>query len=108
MSAAAPAPAVLNSGESLITRESFSMSKTALIRIRFSDGTQMELPENESVQVVIDGPGDKPKEGWARLNGDKTPALYGKANKLRAAALTQGQQMMTFRGVLLIDGARRV
>ena len=36
------------------------MSKTSLIRIRFSDGTTMELPENESVQVVIDGPGDKP------------------------------------------------
>ena len=84
------------------------MSKTSLIRIRFSDGTTMELPENESVQVVIDGPGDRPKEGWTRLNGDKTPALFGKSNKVRAAALAQGQHMMTFRGVLLIEGARRV
>ena len=84
------------------------MPKVSLIRIRFSDGTQMELPENESVQVVIDGPGDKPKDGWTRLNGDKKPALYGKANKVRAAALAQGQHMMTFRGVLLIEGARRV
>ena len=84
------------------------MSRTPLIRIRFSDGTQMELPENESVQVVIDGPGEMPKDGWARLNGDTTPALYGKANKVRAAALAQGQQMMTFRGVLTIEGARRV
>jgi hypothetical protein len=84
------------------------MTKTPLIRILFSDETQMELPENESVQVILDGPGDKPKEGWTRLNGDKTPALYGSAKKVRAAALTQGQKMMTFRGVLLIEGARRV
>ena len=78
------------------------------MRIHFSDGTSMDLPENDSVQIVSAGPSDTAKDGWPKITGDATPALYGKLNKTRAAALTQGQHMVTFRGVLLIDGARRI
>ncbi len=84
------------------------MSKSPAVRIHFSDGTSMDLPENDSVQIVSAGPSDTPKDGWPKINGDATPALYGKLNKTRAAALTQGQHMVTFRGLLLIDGARRI
>jgi len=83
------------------------MSKTPIMRVRLSDDTTLELPENEVVQVVTAGPGDKPQEGWQRLNADKTPALFGKVAKVRAAALTQGQHLMTYRGIFLIEGARR-
>ena len=84
------------------------MARVPSVRIHFSDGTSMDLPENDSVQVVTAGPESAPKEGWQKLSGDATPVLYGKLNKTRAAALTQGQHMVTFRGLLLIDGARRI
>jgi hypothetical protein len=80
--------------------------KAQVIRVRLTDETTLELPENEVVQVVTAGPGNKPQEGWQRI-GDKTPAIYGKVSKLRATALTPGQQLVTFRGVLTIESARR-
>jgi hypothetical protein len=84
------------------------MPKAPQIRVRFSDGTSMDMPETEAVQVVTAGPGPKAEEGWTRLNPDAKPALFGKVAKVRATALKSGQQMMTFRGVLQIDGARRI
>ena len=83
------------------------MSKAQMIRVRFSDETTIELPENEVVQVVTAGPSETAKEGWQRI-GDKTPALFGKLAKVRATALTQGQHLVTYRGLLLIEAARRV
>lgn len=84
------------------------MAKVTQIRVRFSDGTSMDLPETESVQVVTAGPSETAEEGWTRINPDAKPALFGKVSKLRATALAPGQHLMTFRGVLLIDGARRI
>jgi hypothetical protein len=84
------------------------MPKTPMIRVLFNDGTSMEMLENEAVQVVVQGPSDKEAEGWQRLNPDAKPAMFGKLSKVRAAALARGQHMMTFRGLLQIDVARRV
>jgi hypothetical protein len=84
------------------------MPKPPSIRVRFSDGTSMDLPENEPVQIVTAGPSEKQEEGFQRLNPDAKPALFGRVNKVRAAALARGQHLITFRGILLIDGARRV
>lgn len=84
------------------------MVKAPSMRIHFTDGTSMDLPDTDSVQIVTAGPDATAQEGWTRLNGDSTPALYGKLMKSRAAALKQGQKLLTFRGVLEVDGARRV
>jgi len=84
------------------------MTRVSMIRVRLSDETTLELPENEVVQVVTAGPSETQKEGWQRLNADKTPALFGTLSKVRAAALSQGQHIVTFRGVLQIEAARRV
>ncbi|MDZ4869882.1 MAG: hypothetical protein SGI91_21365 [Alphaproteobacteria bacterium] len=84
------------------------MAKAPMIRVLFNDGTSMEVPENEAVQVVSQGPSETETEGWQRLNPDAKPALFGKLNKVRAAALARGQHMMTFRGLLQVDVARRV
>jgi hypothetical protein len=84
------------------------MSKTPMIRVLFNDGTSMEMPENEAIQVVVQGPSDKETEGWQRLNPNAKPPVFGKLGKVRAAALARGQHMMTFRGLLQIDVARRV
>ena len=84
------------------------MPKGQMIRVRLSDESTLELPENEVVQVVTAGPGEKPQEGWTRVNPDATPALFGRLAKVRAAALAQGQHLVTFRGVLQIESARRV
>src|SRR5262245_56412421 len=84
------------------------MAKAPQIRLRFSDGTSMDLPEMEPVQVVTQGPSETAEEGWQRLNPDAKPAMFGKVSKVRAAALARGQHLMTFRGLLLIDGARRI
>ncbi len=81
--------------------------RVQLIRVRLSDQTTLEMPENELVQVVTAGPGDAPKEGWHRLS-DKGPALFGTTSKVRAAALAAGQHIVTFRGVVQVEGARRV
>lgn len=78
-----------------------------MIRIRLSDASTLELPENEVVQVVTEGPADKPQEGWVRVNPDATPAQFGRVAKLRAVALTQGQQLVTYRGVFAIESTRR-
>lgn len=84
------------------------MTKTPMIRVRFSDETSMDLPETEIVQVVTQGPSEKQEEGFTKVSGDAKPALFGKVNRVRATALQTGQHMVTFRGVLLIEGARRV
>ncbi|MBL8781637.1 MAG: hypothetical protein JNL06_11935 [Alphaproteobacteria bacterium] len=84
------------------------MSKTPMIRVQFSDGTSMDVPENETVQVVVQGPSETETEGSQRLNPDAKPAVFGKLSKVRAAALARGQHMKTFRGLLQIDVARRV
>lgn len=78
------------------------------MRILFTDGTSMDLPENDTVQVVLAGPETNPQEGWTRLNGDATPAQFGKVSKSRAASLKQGQKVQTFRGILQVEGARRM
>ena len=83
------------------------MPKGQMIRVRLSDETTLELPENEVVQVVTAGPSEKPQEGWSRVNPDATPALFGRLAKVRAAALAQGQHLVTFRGVLQIESMRR-
>jgi hypothetical protein len=82
------------------------MPKAQVIRVRLSDETTIELPENEVVQIVTAGPGAKPQEGWQRI-GDTSPAIYGKLAKVRATALTPGQHLVTFRGVLAVESARR-
>ena len=82
------------------------MPKAQVIRVRLSDESTIELPENELVQVVTAGPGAKAEEGWQRI-GDNTPAVYGKLGKVRATALSPGQKMVTFRGVLTVESARR-
>lgn len=84
------------------------MPKAQLIRVRLSDETTLELAENEAVQVVTAGPSEKEQEGWQRINPDQKPALFGRLLKVRAAALAQGQHIVTFRGVLQIESARRV
>jgi len=84
------------------------MTKLPSVRVHFTDGTSLVLPENDSVEVVLAGPEEKPQEGWMRLNGDATPAQFGKVLKSRAASLKQGHKVLTFRGVLQVDGARRV
>ena len=84
------------------------MVKAPSVRIHFTDGTSMDLPENDSIQLVTAGPEGTPQEGWTRLNGDSTPAQFGKLMKSRPAVLKQGQKLLTFRGVLEVDGARRV
>jgi len=83
------------------------MPKGQMIRVRLSDASTLELPENEVVQVVTEGPGEKAQEGWVRINPDEKPALYGRVAKMRAVALAQGQQLVTYRGVFAIESARR-
>ena len=82
------------------------MPKAQVIRVRLSDETTIELPENEVVQVVTAGPGPRAQEGWQRI-GEATPAIYGKLAKVRATALTPGQNLVTFKGVLAVESARR-
>ena len=84
------------------------MPKAPTIRVRLNDESTLELPENEWVQVVTAGPEDKPQDGWQKLaTGKGKKAQYGKLAKVRAAALTQGQQLVTFRGIFQIESARR-
>ncbi|MBP6013391.1 MAG: hypothetical protein KBA31_14295 [Alphaproteobacteria bacterium] len=84
------------------------MPKAPMIRVRLSDDTSLDLPENEVVQVVTAGPSDQAGEGFVRLNpNDKKPS-FGKMAKVRAAALVQGQHIVTYRGILQIEGAKRV
>lgn len=78
------------------------------MRILFTDGTSMDLPENDTIQVILAGPEATAQEGWTRLNGDATPAQFGKLTKSRAASLKQGQKVQTFRGILEVEGARRM
>ena len=84
------------------------MARVPSVRIHFKDGTSLEMPENDSVQVVLAGPAETPEEGWTKISGEASPALFGKVLKSRAAALKQGHKVVTFRGVLEVDGARRV
>jgi hypothetical protein len=84
------------------------MPKQPMIRVRFTDETHFDLPETEFVQVVTQGPSEKQEEGFSKLPGDAKPALYGKLLRTKATALQTGQHMITFRGVLKIEGARRL
>ena len=84
------------------------MARVPSMRIHFTDGTSLDLPENDSIQVVTAGPAAQPQDGWVRLGDAALPALYGKVLKSRAAALKQGHKVVTFRGVLEVDGARRI
>jgi hypothetical protein len=85
------------------------MPKAPTIRVRLTDETSLDLPENEFVQVVTAGPSERQEEGFVRLNPKerKTP-LFGKLVRMRAASLTSGQHIITFRGVVQIDVARRL
>lgn len=83
------------------------MPKAQIIRVRLSDETTIELPENEVVQVVTAGPSETQQEGWQRLNADQKPALFGRLGKVRAAALAQGQHLLTYRGLFVVESARR-
>jgi hypothetical protein len=78
------------------------------MRVRLTDKTTLELPESEMIQVVTEGPSDKPQDGWQKLAADKGPAKYAKLSKVRATALMPGQRIVTFRGVVEIESARRV
>lgn len=85
------------------------MPKTPTIRVRLTDETSLDLPENEFVQVVTHGPSEKQEEGFVRLNPkERKKALYGKLARVRAAALAAGQHIVTYRGIVQIDVARRV
>lgn len=81
--------------------------KAQIIRVRLSDESTLELPETELVQVVTAGPGDKAQEGWQKIEAGKGKAQFGKVMKVRANALTQGQRLVTYRGVFEIESARR-
>lgn len=85
------------------------MPKAPMIRVRLGDETSLDLPENELVQVVTHGPSETQAEGYVRLNPkEKKKAVYGKLARVRAAALAQGQHLVTYRGILLIEAARRI
>ena len=44
-----------------------------------------------------------------RLNPkDRKKALFGKLARVRAASLGQGQHIVTYRGILQIDNARKI
>lgn len=84
------------------------MARVPSVRVRFTDGTSMDLPENDSVQVVTAGPEASAQEGWQQISVGDSPAQFAKVVKARAAALKQGQRVVTLRGVLLVEGARRL
>ena len=84
------------------------MARVTSVRVRFSDGTSMDLPENDSVQVILAGPEAVAQEGWQNIGGTEGPAQFAKVAKARAAALKQGQRVVTLRGILVIEGARRM
>jgi hypothetical protein len=79
------------------------------MRVRLTDETSLDLPESEFVQVVTAGPSETQEEGFVRLNPkERKKALYGKLARVRAAALKSGQHILTYRGVVQIDIARRL
>ena len=85
------------------------MPKAPTIRVRLTDETSLDLPENEFVQVVMAGPSETQEQGFVRLNPkERKKALYGKLARVRAASLAAGQHIITFRGVVQIDVARRL
>ncbi|MEQ1868368.1 MAG: hypothetical protein HOP13_07195 [Alphaproteobacteria bacterium] len=85
------------------------MAKAPTMRVRLTDETSLDLPENEFIQVVTAGPSETQEEGFVRLNPkERKKALYGKLSRVRAASLNQGQHIVTYRGILQIDTARRL
>ncbi len=85
------------------------MSKAPTMRVRLTDETTLDLPENEFVQVVTSGPSETQEEGYVRLNPkERNKALYGKLSRVRAASLGNGQHIVTYRGILQIETARRM
>ena len=91
-----------------IRKKRTTMARVPSVRVRFTDGTSMDLPENDSVQVVTAGPEASAQEGWQPIGTGDGPAQFAKVAKARAAALKQGQRVVTLRGVLLVEGARRL
>jgi hypothetical protein len=85
------------------------MAKVPTMRVRLTDETSLDLPENELIQVVTAGPSETQEEGFVRLNPkERKTALYGKLARVRAASLAAGQHIVTYRGILQIDAARRM
>jgi hypothetical protein len=85
------------------------MAKAPTMRVRLTDETSLDLPENEFIQVVTAGPSETQEEGFVRLNPkERKKALFGKLSRVRAASLVAGQHIITFKGVVQIDTARRL
>lgn len=84
------------------------MARVPSVRVRFTDGTSMDLPEHDSVQVVLAGPEPAPQDGWQQISSGDAPAQFAKVLKARVTGLKQGQRVVTLRGVLLVEGARRI
>lgn len=85
-----------------------TMSRVPSVRVRFTDGTSMDLPDGYAVEIITAGPESSAQDGWQNIAGKDAPAQYAKVAKARAASLKQGQRMLTLRGVLVIEGARRL
>lgn len=85
------------------------MARAPTMRVKLTDETSLDLPENEFIQVVTAGPSEKQEEGFVRLNPkERKTALYGKLARVRAAQLVSGQHIVTYRGILQVDVARRL
>jgi hypothetical protein len=85
------------------------MPKAPTMRVRLTDETSLDLPENEFIQVVTAGPSETQEDGFVRLNPkERKKALFGKLARVRAAQLTSGQHIVTYRGILQVDTARRL
>lgn len=85
-----------------------TMARVPSVRVRFTDGTSMDLPEHDAVQVVMAGPESAPQDGWQQISSSDGPAQFAKVLKTRVTGLKQGQRVVTLRGVLQIEGARRM
>ena len=63
------------------------MAKAPTMRVRLTDETSLDLPENELIQVVTAGPSETQEEGFVRLNPkERKKTLYGKLARVRAAS----------------------
>lgn len=83
------------------------MSRFQKMRLHFSDGTNLEVAENDPLQVLQSDPGPTQEPGWHRINGEATPPLFGKLANVRAVALSPGQKVVTYRGVMTIESVKR-
>lgn len=83
------------------------MSRIQKMRLHFTDGSHLDVAENDPLQTLTSEPSAKQEPGYHRLNGTATPAEFGKLTNVRAVMLTRGQKVMTFRGLLTVEGVRR-